>query len=272
MTTDTLLPNRISVSTWSLHRTLGKPTPYGPGGAPAASGGGLPLIELPARLAAFGIRTLEICHFHLPRRDPAYLDELAAALAGAGIELFSLLIDAGDMTDLDHAGRDLAWMAGWFEVAARLGAARARVSGGKSAPGEATLAATVAGMRGLADQSEANGLRLMTENWHKTLSTPAAVLHVLDSLEGRVGLCADFGNWNGASKYADLEAIMPRAESCHAKMDVVADGGVDVTDFRRCVAITHAAGFTGPYTLIYDGQSSDEWSGLTQTRRLVEMG
>ena len=205
-------------------------------------------------------------------RDPAYLDELAAALTDNGIELFSLLVDAGDMTDPDHAERDLAWIAGWFEDAARLGAARARVSGGNSAPSETSLAASVAGMRFLVDQAEANGLRLMTENWQKTLSTPDAVLHVLDRLDGRVGLCVDFNNWSGASKYADLEAIMPRAESCHVKLDIVADGGPDVTDLRYGLAITREAGFTGPYTLIYDGRNSQEWNGIRTLWRLVEMG
>jgi sugar phosphate isomerase/epimerase len=269
--TEKRAPKRVSVSTWSLHRTLGRPTPYGPVGTPAAATGGLALIDLPARLAASDIRMLEICHFHLPRRDPAYLDDLAAALRTAGVTLFSLLIDAGDMTDPAHSGRDLTWMAGWFAVAARLGAARVRVSGGKSAPDDAALAASVAGMRTLADQAEAHGLRLMTENWHATLSTPAAVLHVLDRLEGRVGLCVDFGNWSGAAKYKNLAAIMPRAESCHAKAETVADSGIDVADFRRCVALAEVAGFDGPYTLIYDGPHADEWAGLAQTRRMLEM-
>lgn len=263
-------PKQVSVSTWSLHRTLGRPTPYGPDGAPAPATGGLALIDLPERLVAADLHMLEICHFHLPRRDPAYLDELAAALRAADVTLFSLLIDAGDMTHPDHAPRDLAWMAGWMEVAARLGAARVRVSGGKAAPSDAALAACVTGMRTLADQAEAHGLRLMTENWHATLSTPAAVLHVLDSLEGRVGLCVDFGNWSGASKYTSLEAVMPRGESCHAKAETVADSGIDVADFRRCVALAEATGFTGPYTLIYDGPRSDEWAGLAQTRRMLE--
>jgi len=61
---------RLSVSTWSLHRTLGKPRPYGPGGEPGVAAGGVPLLELPAQVAAAGIGTMEICHFHLPSRDP----------------------------------------------------------------------------------------------------------------------------------------------------------------------------------------------------------
>ena len=64
---------KLSVSTWSLHRVLGPTywdspanpsreakTPYGPGS--------ISLLEVPARIAELGIHLLEICHFHLPRR------------------------------------------------------------------------------------------------------------------------------------------------------------------------------------------------------------
>ena len=89
-------------------------------------------MELPARLAAFGITTLEICHFHLPDLDTGYLSELRSALQAANIELFSLLIDEGDLTHPDHAERDLAWIGRWLEIAEHLGARRARVIAGKS--------------------------------------------------------------------------------------------------------------------------------------------
>ena len=50
--------------------------------------GPISLLELPARVAEFGIRTLEICHFHLPSVEKTYLAELRAALASADVELF----------------------------------------------------------------------------------------------------------------------------------------------------------------------------------------
>ena len=71
------MPPYLSVSTWSLHRSLGpvywdspaKPdrSPQHPYGA-----GSLSLLDLPRKLAAVGIRSLEICHFHLPTLDDAF--------------------------------------------------------------------------------------------------------------------------------------------------------------------------------------------------------
>lgn len=260
---------RFSVSTWSLHRTLGRPSGYGPGGAPSAmSTRRLPLVELPINLAAAGIHTLEICHFHLPSRDPDYLAELRRALEAANIELWALLMDAGDIAHPDHSARDLAWMAEWFPVAQELGAKRVRVSGGRD-DSEAGLARATAGLRRLADLALVHGLRLMTENWHDTLSTPVRVQSVLDALDGDLGLCVDFGNWQGPSKYDDLAAIMPAAESCHAKATFSSSGALDEVDYRRCLDLTRAAAFAGPYTLIYDGPDNDEWRGLAREQAVV---
>ncbi|OUC08864.1 xylose isomerase [Litorilinea aerophila] len=264
---------RLSISTWSLHRTLGRPTPYGPGDAgprPILSDGrSLALLELPARLAEFGIHTLEICHFHLPSLEPAYLDRLRQALEAAEIELFSLLIDAGDLSDPICQEQHMAWMAGWIDVASRLGARCARVSAGKAAPSPETLELSRQALQRLALYARSRQIRLMTENWHALLSTPTAVLHLLEALDGELGLCLDFGNWRGDHKYADLAAIAPRAESCHAKCHFSGPGEMDREDFVRCLDITRAAGFQGPYTLIYDGPDDDEWAGLEQERAVV---
>jgi hypothetical protein len=265
---------RLSVSTWSLHRTLGRPSIYGPAAGDAVPArepapGALPLLELPAQLAAFGIHTLEICHFHLPSRDAAYLAELRSALAGAGVELFSLLIDAGDITDPQHGGRDLAWIAGWIDVAAALGATCARVVAGQAQHDAGAVDRACQGLRQLADYASARSVRLMTENFQELMAGPATVHYVLDRLAGDLGLCADFGNWRGPGKYADLAAIFPRAESCHAKCEFDAAGQPDRADYIRCLELAQAAGFRGPYTLIYSGPSADEWAGLAVERAMV---
>ena len=261
---------RISVSTWSLHRTLGSPAIYGPERrAPAPTSLGLPLIELPPYLANEGIYTLEICHFHLPTRDFAYLDDLRQSLVQAGIELWALLVDGGDVTHPEYGSRDAAWIAGWLPVAQRLGAARVRVSAGTAAPSPKALDQSIQAMRRLVDQASDYGLRLMIENWQTLLASPVEVNQVLDALEGRLGLCADFGNWSGPDKYDNLAAILPRAESCHAKANFTLDGSMDEADFIRCLDLTREAGFSGPYTLIYDGPLDDEWAGLALEKALV---
>ena len=135
---------RLSVSTWSLHRQLGGPDFYGPEEGqqiPVATHGRgeLALLEVPARVAEFGINTLELCHFHIPTLDKGYLNELRGALEAANVELFSLLIDHGDITHPDYADRDLGWIGEWIETAGRLGATCARAIAGKADPSPETI-------------------------------------------------------------------------------------------------------------------------------------
>lgn len=266
---------RLSVSTWSLHRSLGKPPIYGPEtkGDVAATPTITPafsLLELPARIADAGIHTLEICHFHLPSREPETLRQVRSAIEAAGVELWSLLIDGGDIAHPEHHIRDTAWAEQWLDVAKELGAKNARVSGGKQEPTPAAVARSTQNMARLADAAQRRGVRLMTENWQNLMSTPEVVLEVLGKLDGAVGLCADFGNWRGPSKYDELAQIMPRAESCHAKCHFSATGAPEREDFVRCLELTRAAGFAGPYTLIYDSPGADEFAGLRLEQEMVE--
>jgi sugar phosphate isomerase/epimerase len=267
-------PPRLSVTTWSLHRALGLSYPDAPGQErqPARETWGpgeVTLLELPARVAAAGIRTMEICHFQIPSRDAAYLGELRGALNEAGVQLFSLLIDDGDLTHPDHHARDCAWIGGWIDTAAALGAERARVIAGKAEHSGETMARSVAGLRELAARGRAQGVRVTTENWFPLLSRPEHVHELLDRLEGAVGLNGDFGNWGGPTKYDDLAAIFPRAESSHAKARFSAEGEMDREDYVACLEIARRAGFSGPYTLVYDGPGNDEWRGLELEAEVV---
>ena len=266
---------RLSVSTWSLHRRLGRPDFYGPEDGkqiPIATHGKgeISLLELPARVAEFGINTLELCHFHIPSLDRGYLNELRSELKAANVDLFSVLIDHGDITHPEYADRDLAWIGEWIEIAGLLGATCARAIAGKAAPSAETLEMSRNGLRKLAERADVNGVRLMTENWFSILSTPENVLTLLDGLEGKVGLCLDFGNWQGETKYTDLKAITPRAESCHTKAHFLAPGEMDKEDYIRCLDLTQDADFSGPHTLIYDGPGDDEWEGLSIEREVVQ--
>lgn len=253
---------------------LGRPEFYGVDSGftiPTATHGkgALSLLELPSHLAAFGISTLEICHFHLPSLDNTYLTELRSALEAAHVELFSLLIDDGDITHPTHGERDLAWIRQWLAVASKLGAKRARVIAGKTVPSETTIETSVQRLDGLIEQAESLGLRLMTENWFGLLSRPASIQTLFERLDGKIGLCFDFGNWQGPNKYADLQAIVQYAESCHAKAHFDDANEMDREDFRRCLDLTRAVGFSGPYTQIYDGPGDDEWAGLAQESDII---
>ncbi len=265
---------RVSVSTWSLHRTLGRPVPYGPDDEAASGGSAHPpgaasLLELPRMVADFGIHKMEICHFHIAERTPEYSARLRRALDEAEVELWSLLIDGGDVTDPVNGERDERWIAGWIDTACALGARHARVIAGKSAPEPRALEASRRAMSYLCRYARARDVRLVTENWHALLSTPDAVLALMESQGGELGLCLDFGNWAGDNKYRDLAAIAPLAESCHAKCHFDGAGQPDRNDYMRCLDILEGAGFDGPYALIYDGPNADEWAGLAVEREMV---
>jgi sugar phosphate isomerase/epimerase len=131
------------------------------------------------------------------------------------------------------------------------------------------MAQSVRALRQLAEQGRSRGVRVTTENWFALLSRPERVHELLDRLEGAVGLNADFGNWGGPTKYQDLAAIFPRAESCHAKAHFPAPGVIDRDDYVACLNLARDDGFSGPYTLVYDGPGDDEWQGLAMEAEIV---
>ena len=266
--------DRIAVSTWSLHRLLGTTyahdlttTAIGPG-EDTYGEGSESLLGLPSVLANHGYHRLEIVSFHMRSRDSIYLAELREQLAVSNVTLQTLLIDAGDITDPVNGPRDTAWIAGWIEVANALGAQNARVIAGKQKPTPETVDRSVAALRQLADANAGSPVRLVTENWFDLLSTPAVVHEVLDRLEGRVGLLADFGNWSGPTKYEDLASIFTRAELCHAKAGF-ADGRLDEADYGAAIMAAESAGYKGPYTLIFDADHPHEWTGLAEERDFI---
>jgi sugar phosphate isomerase/epimerase len=266
----------IALSSWSLHRALGVCYGNAPGndtfGAPEEKWGParLGLMELPGAIAARGIDRLQICHFHLRSRDPAYLREIRAAASDAGVTISTLLIDDGDLTHPRDHDRDRGWIGKWIDAAAELGAGSARVVAGKQPPSAETLALSIANLRTLARRGAEQGVRVTTENWLALLAGPKEVHHVLDRLEGEVGFMADFGNWRttGQKRYDDLASVLARSEDSHAKASFP-HGEIDADDFGLCLAAAGRAGYPGPYTLIYEDTGDDEWSAIEVERDFV---
>ena len=270
--------NRFSINTWSLHERLG------PSRMARVSGDGdriievvqphpeeISLFELPYRLAERGIGAVDICYFHFPRTDEAYLDRLREALAGAGVALFSLLIDFGNLTRPASRARDLelAHVADWVRRAGYLGAKCARAVAGAGDPKDPqAMEQAVRGYAELADVAAEAGVRLLTENLGSFACGPATILPLLERLEGRLGLCVDFGNGRRSGQYDELRRLLPHAESIHAKPELTATGALDAADFRRCVAYAEEAGFSGPYTIVYRGPK-DPWAGIAEVRDLI---
>ncbi len=262
-----------AVSTWSLHRTLGRFT--GPDSAinsgrfidAEPSPDGLPLLELPGELKQRGYDAVQICHFHLPPRSPTHLGELRAALDESGIELDALLIDDGDLTSATAADGAENWIGGWLDTATALGARRARVCAGRSAPTAETLGESAQRLVRLAASHP--DVRVVTENWMELLPDANSVLALLAATGDSLGLMIDLGNWSGPDKYDELARIASHAETCHAKCRFP-DSTPDRDDFERALQILKDGGFDGPLALIYDGPDDDEWTALDTEFEIVQ--
>jgi sugar phosphate isomerase/epimerase len=268
--------SELAVSSWSLHRRLG-PTYPGLDLQPGARASELPfgqgaisLLDLPAEAAGRGILLLEICHFHFPSTDTAYLRLLRSRLDAVGVVPLTLLIDDGDITeeDADERLQVLSLIEGWIDVASELGARQARVIAGYAQPGDEAVRRSSAALASLSEYGRQRGVRVITENWISLSMHPDSLLEILNRTGDAVGLCADFGNYKGEDKYDQLRRILPRATSIHAKADFPRAGELDSADFTRCLVLSREAGFDGPYVLIFDNDG-DEWQGVEQVAAAV---
>jgi len=276
MTEGNMENGRFAVSTWSLHRLLGAIYPYSPDPGRSAARkepygpGRSSLTDIPGQLANRDIGRLEICSFHLPSLESAYLAEMRAALQDADILLQTLLVEDGDPSHAETAERDIQWIASWLEIAQALGAKNMRVIAGKQAPTAESLQRAAGHLGWLATQADNSGVRIVTENWFDLLASPKETNWLIDTLQGKVGLNGDLGNWAAPEKYAGLSDIMRRAELCHAKADFNGSG-LDSADYRKCLEACRTAGYSGPYTLIYDSPFfADEWDGILIEKAFIE--
>ena len=270
---------RLSISTWSLHALLGRAWYDEHNGGrlvnrseesdsgPAT----MTLMDVPAEIKARGIGTLEICHFHLPSVETGALEALRAELERCDVELFSILVDAGDLTHPDRGTREkgVGIIRRWLTRAAACGASHVRVIAGDQDADEETLDISARMLRELGAAAAGIGLRLLTENFKRLTRRPADLLHIIDACDGTVGLCADFGNYPVESRTEDLAAILPRAEAVHAKADYAENGDMKAGDFAACLALVKGSGFDGPISLIHQ-ESSDSWAGIQTLKEAVE--
>jgi sugar phosphate isomerase/epimerase len=232
----------------------------------------LSLLQLPAEAARQGYKAIEVCHFHFPSTEPAYLQQLRGAFQSAGVSFDTLLLDYGDITSQDDARlqADTQLIREWIDVAAQAGAKQIRIVAGDAEPDDdAAISRSAAALIALGEYAAAHGVRVITENFRRLTSTGRSCTKLLAEAGEQLGMITDFGNFKSAAKYEELASIVPRSVSVHAKAHYDSNGFPDEAEFVRCLDVARAHHFDGAMVLIYDGPG-DMWAGLNRIRKIVE--
>ena len=267
---------QLAISSWTVHGALGQVwhLPDEDGNMVNHSepqSAALPLLDLPAKIAAEGIMLLEICNFHLPSIQDDYLAELRGAIEAAGVTLVNLLVDTGNLSSPDDETwrRDIDMAKRWQDIAVKLGARGVRLDCGTEAPSPAAIDRSVRALRGLADYGRSIGLETTTENWRATSVESENLLDIMRRVERPLNLCVDFGNAARTSdKYATMQALLPQAASLHCK-GIFEGGALDADEFHHSLSLVKAADFAGHIALICDG-TENEWDKVRILKAHVE--
>lgn len=259
------MTDRIALAGWSLVRRFQR------------ADNPLALLDFPAVARdEFGFDAVELNSPFFAARDRAYLAELRARAADAGVALLGIAIDhAGDLAGLEPDERAAAVQAhvAWLDIAATLGCTfvRANLGGRDTMDEAAALHAGIASFTALARAGGERGILVTIENHGGLTAQPAAMTGVFDAVASpHLGALVDFGNFPPEARYASLERIAPYARAAHAKFhDFDATGEPIGIDIARCVAILRGAGYSGTWGLEFEGKG-DERVGIPRGKALLE--
>ncbi|WP_338554186.1 TIM barrel protein [Paenibacillus sp. KS-LC4] len=269
----------LSLNSWSLHRLLG-PLHWTSWDAETQTHQTtdheqpleLTLLELPAVAAAKGYQAIEVCHFHFPSTDAAYLEQLKDSFSAACLSFDTLLVDYGDLTSPEAKRReaDYQLMQQWIDVAAACGAKQVRIIAGEAEPTDhAAIRQSAEALVKLVDYGAARRVKVLTENFKLLTSVGDSCMELLEQAGASLDMITDFGNFSGPAKYEDIGRTALRSVSIHVKAMNNEHGHPNQAELRRCLDQVQASGFDGAYVLVYDGPG-DMWEGLERVKAIVQ--
>lgn len=268
---------KISLAEWSFHKAL--------------FGGKMKHLDFPVRAAKeFDIHAVEYVNqfFKDKAQDKQYLAELKQRCTDNGVR--SVLIMCDGEGELGHSDAKVRQQAvenhyKWVEAAQYLGCHAIRVNAGREGDPAVVAAASVEGLRALAEFAKPHGIRVIVENHGGISSNGEWLANVLRQVPNG-GALPDFGNFcikrgkpvNGEEvceeeydRYKGVTELMPYAGGVSAKTyNFDAAGNCVETDYLKMMGIVKAAGYTGHVGIEYEGNGLSEEEGVKKTKALLE--
>ena len=257
--------DRLAVASYPFRASMERP------GHP-----GLALKDFAAMVVdKFGIHNIEPLSEHFPSTEPAYLEELRAAVERAHSHIVN--IPAGVRASIydPDAGRRAAAIAGsrkWIDVAAAVGSpsVRTNIHGLRNAPPDVGRASE--SLKAVAEYGASKNIMVTLENDDLIIEDAFFLAKVIDTVNSPwLRALPDFGNsmlkGDEAFNYKAMEAMFHRAYNIsHVKDSEVDEGKVFRVDVARTFAIAKAAGYRGYFSMEWEGQG-EPYAG---TRKLLD--
>ena len=275
---------KIAVSAWSYHVAL--------------YAGKLRQSDVPAEVAALGLRHVELMEMFLWRKPPGILqrvlrrarggagapatatadssretlNELRGARLRAGTQLVCWAIDT-DLTaaDADARREQLAHIGRAVEVARFLGGPLLRITTGGQESDLDTIGRVVEALRAVLPAAMASGVKLAIENHFGLSADPHALAEIIQAVHSpHVGVCLDLGNFREGEAEQGIRALAPHTIHVHAKSySFSADGEETKINYRAAMEALRAAGYDGVLSIEFEGDGAAA-DGIRKTRNLIE--
>jgi len=258
---------RISNGPWSFHRMF--------------HAGELDIFGFPALNASLGLREIELADDCI-QSDEASLARLEEAVKAAGSTVSQFTLNLTGHTGLyaeteEARQAHLAEAYAWTHLARRFGAPLVRVDlGGRKADLEEGTRQVIRSFQELVPKCAELGITVTIEN-HGGLSGSADnIVRIIEEVgSNSLRACPDFANFDEPERYEGLRRLAPYAAQVHAKTLCLDEQGNETRfDFPRCVRILQEAGFSGAWSIEFDGEYGecplDEISGVKASKALLE--
>ena len=283
---------KLAVSAWSFHTLL--------------YAGKLRQTDVPAEVAALGIRHIELLEMFLWRKPPGILqralrrargggigkpplpptvdysretlNELRGARLRAGTQLVCWAVDTDlTITDADTRRAQLAHVATAIEAARFLGAPLLRITTG-GYPGRypdnarsVAVGQSVDTLRSVLPAAMAGGVKLAIENHFGLSADPHALAEIITALNSPyVGVCLDLGNFRKGEADDGVRLLAPHAIHVHAKSFAFGpDGEETKINYQAAMQALRAAGYDGVLSIEFEGDGSPA-DGIRKTKTLIE--
>ena len=246
---------KISVSSWSLHRHIGKD---------------ITLLDFPGiAREKFGMDAIELVDFQFQSTDRDFVDELKKNIEQNGQHVVHVAAGRGNISQRDEKQRleDVNALHAWLELAVHFEAPAIRIDTGQQ-EGELDLNITIDSYRRLAKRAKELGLKITLENHGGISGDPQNLVRIVESVGTDImGTCPDFGNFPSENRYDSLEKLAPYAVIVHAKtFEFGLDGEETTIDYARCATILKD--FRGYWSVEFEGPG-DQYDGTLKSIDLI---